>query len=71
MADITAKTAASTFVSGWIARFGVLTSITTDHGRQFESALWEQLTCLLGSNRFTQLPTILLPMGWWKGFTAS
>ncbi len=28
-------------VSGWIARFGVPSTTTTEHGRQFESTLWE------------------------------
>ena len=49
VADITAKTAASMSVNGWISRSGVPSVVTTDQGRQFESSLWHQFTKLLGT----------------------
>ena len=49
--DITTETVSKAFVSGWISRFGVPSTISTDRGRQFESALWEKLMRLLGSKR--------------------
>ena len=51
LTDITATSMAHDFLTGWIARFSVPTSITTDRGSQFESDLWRQLMCLLGSTR--------------------
>ena len=46
-----AASVAHAFLTGWIACFSVPTSITTDRGSQFESDLWQQLMCLLGSTR--------------------
>ena len=51
LVDITAASVAQAFVSGWIARFGIPMTITTDRGSQFESHLWQQLMCFLGSAR--------------------
>ena len=49
LTNITAQSVAEAFISGWIARFGTPSMITTDRGRQFESALWKELTNVLGS----------------------
>ncbi|CAK1593174.1 unnamed protein product [Parnassius mnemosyne] len=46
--DITAESVAKAFLSGWIARFGCSTDIVTDRGRQFESALFAQLSRFIG-----------------------
>ncbi|XP_064469800.1 uncharacterized protein YagA-like [Ornithodoros turicata] len=46
--DMTADTVARTIVSTWIARYGCPSRITTDQGRQFQSALFKALMTLLG-----------------------
>ena len=48
LTNITAKSISQTFVNGWISRFGIPSTITTDHGKQFESTLWGHLMQLLG-----------------------
>lgn len=48
MRDITAASCASALLRQWICRFGVPSDITSDQGRQFTSALWSELHCLLG-----------------------
>lgn len=50
MSDITAPAVAQAFLYGWIARFGVPSSVTTDRGRQFESSLWNELHKFLGTH---------------------
>ena len=49
--DITAEPVAQAFVQGWVSRFGVPSTITTDRGRQFESKLWDSLMTLLGTRQ--------------------
>ncbi|CAK1582497.1 unnamed protein product [Parnassius mnemosyne] len=49
MVDVTSETCAVTLVSGWIARFGCPTLVTTDRGRQFGSHLYKALTKLVGA----------------------
>ena len=49
--DINTKTVAKAFVEGWISRFGVPLSLTSDRGSQFESHLWDKIMVLLGIKR--------------------
>ena len=51
MADSTAESCASALLTGWISRFGVPTTITSDRGQQLESDLWHSLMNLLGATR--------------------
>lgn len=56
MPDMTANTIANTFVTEYIARFGVPDFITTDQGRQFESKLFKELVQILGVCRIRSSP---------------
>lgn len=49
ISDQEAATVARAFYDTWIARFGTPLRVTTDQGRQFESYLFKQLNCLLGT----------------------
>ena len=51
LTSITAEAVAQAFLSGWISRFGVPSTIITDRGRQFESHLWSNLMSIIGSKR--------------------
>jgi transposase InsO family protein len=46
--DTTAVACARILVSHWISRFGVPADISSDRGPQFTSALWAEITKLLG-----------------------
>ena len=48
ISNITAETVACAFIHSRISHFGVPSTVTTDRGRQLESALWNQLMQLLG-----------------------
>ncbi|XP_031781097.1 uncharacterized protein LOC103315938 [Nasonia vitripennis] len=49
MPDQEAETVACAFYTGWICRFGPPRRLTTDQGRQFESYLFQSLSCLTGT----------------------
>uniref|UniRef100_A0A0K2UQS4 Integrase catalytic domain-containing protein n=1 Tax=Lepeophtheirus salmonis TaxID=72036 RepID=A0A0K2UQS4_LEPSM len=46
--DITSKTIADNFLSGWISRFGVPETIVSDRDTQFTSSLWMGVCRTLG-----------------------
>ena len=49
LSDSSAESVADAFISNWIARFDVPSSITTDRGAQFESYLWKHLLSRMGT----------------------
>lgn len=51
MSNVNAETVGLAFLTGWIARFGVPATVTTDRGAQFESAFFRQICNLLGMKR--------------------
>ena len=46
--NATAETCSKALLSGWISRFGLPSTITSDRGRQFISTLWSELSNLFG-----------------------
>ena len=48
--DTSAITLARALLFNWVARFGTPLIITSDRGTQFTSALWSQLSALLGTD---------------------
>jgi transposase InsO family protein len=54
LASITAADCARALFTGWVSRFGVPATITSDRGAQFTSALWAGLCSLLN---IQHLPT--------------
>jgi transposase InsO family protein len=46
--NMEATTCAEHFVSGWVSRFGVPATVTTDRGTQFTSSTWAALCSQLG-----------------------
>ena len=44
LTDISAQSVIDAFVSGWISNYGVPSTITSDRGSQFSSAIFQQLT---------------------------
>lgn len=51
LADISASSVANAFMDTWVSRFGVPLHVVTDRGTQFESALFDQLSTILGFHR--------------------
>ena len=53
ISDITAETCARVFCTGWVARFGVPATVTSDRGAQFVSELWRRMLSTCGAKRQT------------------
>ena len=48
MMDISAESVVDSFSHGWVSMFGIPSTVTTDRGSQFGSAIWKQLTSTWG-----------------------
>lgn len=48
LVNITSESVVDAFAHNWVANFGVPSSITTDRGAQFSSAIWQQLLAVWG-----------------------
>ncbi|XP_064469972.1 uncharacterized protein LOC135384714 [Ornithodoros turicata] len=66
--DIMAETVAHAFVFSWVSRFGVLSTVTTDRGRQSESAVFCHLCSALGTHRIRTMASMRLPTAWSSAF---
>ena len=53
ISNASTPTIVKTFLSGWITRFGVPSTITTGRGAQFQSHLWQELSRLLGTKHIS------------------
>jgi len=60
--DIAAETVVQAFIQGWISRFGIPSTVTTDTGCQFKSSLWKILCNCLVANVSAPRRTTLLQM---------
>jgi cleavage and polyadenylation specificity factor subunit 1 len=56
--DITADTVACALLTGWISRFVCPQTIATDHGRQFESQLFQSMCGIQHSWTTAQHPAV-------------
>ena len=48
--DIETRTITVAYIQNWVARYGVPSQMTSDHGTQFVSELWSAMSNLLGTN---------------------
>jgi hypothetical protein len=70
LSTTTAAACAEALCSAWICRFGIPHTITSDHGTQFTSSIWSQLSSFCTFLTSPQQLSILSPMEWWNGSIA-
>ena len=56
LTDISAQSVVDAFVGGWIQNFGVPSTVTSDRGSQFSSAIFQQLTRTWGIEAIMTTP---------------